>query len=315
MRTTQRETSDLVRRRMAVLTAPQGQARRAADHERPFDDVLEEPDAWPGTGSPGAYRARPPELPEPPEPPEAAVPGPAATAGLTAPAAPAAPARRGPAPPSRLRLAFRERFDMDRRALAGLGVLLLLGSGYAVQRFWLGRPEPVAVPAAGASASSLGGAASGASAALSMDGAAPSASASPVVDVAGKVRRPGLVRLPPGARVQDALLAAGGELPGTDVMGLNLARRVVDGEEIVVGGPPPAAGPGGPAPGTPASPLSLNAATAAQLEALPGVGPTLAQRIIRFREEHGGFTSVDQLLKVSGFGARRLRDLRDGLRP
>jgi competence protein ComEA len=93
---------------------------------------------------------------------------------------------------------------------------------------------------------------------------------------------------------------------------LNLARRLNDGEEIIVGAAPAAAAG---SPGSPAGPLSLNSATVEQLDALPGIGPVLAQRIVQYRDQHGGFSSVDQLRKVSGFGERRLADLRAKLQP
>jgi competence protein ComEA len=131
-----------------------------------------------------------------------------------------------------------------------------------------------------------------------------------VVAVSGKVRRPGLVRVPPGARVADVIEAAGGVLPGTDLSTLNLARKVSDGELIVVGGPNPV---GAPAPGDPAgtSPVNLNTATAEQLQTLPGVGPVLAQRIVAYREQHGGFRSVAELRSVSGIGDARYQELKD----
>ncbi|WP_207892089.1 ComEA family DNA-binding protein [Streptacidiphilus pinicola] len=236
----------------------------------------------------------------------------------TLPAAAPDPPPGRPAFASSLGLALRERWDLDRRALLGLAVLLVLALGYGVQHFWAGRPEAVAVPAPaveGTAAVGTGSPSPGSSGgASSAGGPAPgsTAIAALVVDVSGKVRNPGLRTLPPGSRVQDALNAAGGPLPGTDLTGLNLARKVNDGEEIIVGGPPP----GGPAGAAHASgPLSLSSATAAQLDALPGIGPVLAQRIIAFREQHGGFQSVDQLRQVPGFGERRLQDLRAQLRP
>ncbi|MYR64384.1 DNA-binding protein, partial [Streptomyces sp. SID625] len=129
---------------------------------------------------------------------------------------------------------------------------------------------------------------------------------------------PGVHRLPAGSRVTDALRAAGGARPGTDLDGLNQARFLVDGEQLVVGGPPPATGPGtaagaGTAPGAagaPAGPVSLNTATADQLETLPGVGPVLAQHIVDYRSRHGGFRSVQELRQVTGIGDRRFADLR-----
>ncbi|MTK04323.1 ComEA family DNA-binding protein [Micromonospora sp. CP22] len=140
-----------------------------------------------------------------------------------------------------------------------------------------------------------------------------------VVAVAGKVRRPGLVRLAAGARVADALDAAGGALPGVDVAMLNPARRISDGELIVVGVAAPtlsagtASGPGT-APGgapVPGGRVNLNTATSAQLETLPGVGPVLAQRIIEHRDQHGGFRSVGDLRRVSGIGDARYEQLKD----
>ena len=134
-----------------------------------------------------------------------------------------------------------------------------------------------------------------------------------VVSVLGRVMRPGLVRLPEGSRVADALNATGGALPGTDLMGLNLARRLSDGEQIVVGAPPPPGQPPQAAPGASRSapePVDLNSATLEQLDALPGVGPVTAKRILDWRAAHGPFTSVDQLRHVSGVGPARLAQLR-----
>lgn len=152
---------------------------------------------------------------------------------------------------------------------------------------------------------------------------APTASAGQVVvALAGKVRRPGLVRLPAGARVADAIEAAGGALPGVDVALLNPARKVTDGELILVGvsAPPGQAAPPGPATGggpaaggaAPGSgPVNLNTATLAQLDALPGVGPVLAQRILDHRDQHGGFRSVSDLRQVDGIGDARYEQLKD----
>jgi competence protein ComEA len=141
----------------------------------------------------------------------------------------------------------------------------------------------------------------------------PAASPKVTVDVAGKVARPGLRLLPRGSRVADALAAAGGPLPGTDTTALNLARPLTDGEQILVGVPAPAAAstPGGPATG----PLSLNSATPAQLDALPGVGPVLAQHIIDFRTQHGGFTSLQQLRQIPGIGPRKFTTLQPLVHP
>jgi competence protein ComEA len=115
--------------------------------------------------------------------------------------------------------------------------------------------------------------------------------------------------------VIDAVKAAGGPLPGTDLALLNLARKVVDGEQIVVGAPAQAGLGGAPqagsaASGGPATPVNLNSASLEELDALPGVGPVIAQRILDWRTAHGGFTSVEQLLDVPGIGDRTLEHLR-----
>ncbi|HTY73823.1 MAG TPA: ComEA family DNA-binding protein, partial [Actinomycetes bacterium] len=152
---------------------------------------------------------------------------------------------------------------------------------------------------------------SSAPSATSAPAAAPRASSSPavvVVDVAGKVRRPGVVRLPAGSRVVDALRAAGGALRGVDLTDLNLARALQDGEQVVVGSTvgtasaPPA--PGAAAAASPAR-VNLNAATLADLETLPGIGPALGQRILDWRSAHGRFSSVQELREVSGIGDAR----------
>lgn len=145
--------------------------------------------------------------------------------------------------------------------------------------------------------------------------ATPPATATVTVDVAGKVRRPGIVVLGAGARVTDALQAAGGARKGVDLTPLNLARVLVDGEQIVVGdpvagGPPPTGGSGAGAAGAPGGPLvNLNTAGPTELEALPEVGPVTAQSIIAWRDAHGGFTSIDELLEVDGIGPKTLEQI------
>ena len=133
-----------------------------------------------------------------------------------------------------------------------------------------------------------------------------------VVDVVGRVHRPGLVTLPAGARVADAVRAAGGALAGTDLSSINLARICVDGEQIAIGVPGAVAAPGAPGSADAATTgalVNLNTATSDQLDALPGVGPVLAQRIIDYRTDHGPFQSVDQLHQVSGIGDAKYADL------
>ncbi|GAA2743487.1 MULTISPECIES: ComEA family DNA-binding protein [Kitasatospora] len=210
-----------------------------------------------------------------------------------------------PAPdpaPKRLPLFLSPAVVLDRRAVLGLAVLLLLAVGYGVQHFWLSRPHPVAIPATTATTSTTP-----AEPAPARGGSVPPATtgSTVVVDIAGKVQSPGLRTLPGGSRVADALRAAGGPLPGTDTDSLNLARILNDGEQILVGGPPPAVGPS-----TPGGPVSLNRATAEQLDTLPGVGPTLARRILQYRQDHGPFRSLDQLRQVPGIGARKYEDLK-----
>ena len=131
------------------------------------------------------------------------------------------------------------------------------------------------------------------------------------MDVAGKVRRPGIAVLPAGSRVVDALEAAGGARRGVDLTALNLARPVVDGEQILVGVEPAAgvAGTLGSTPPTGEALVNLNTADAAALDTLPGVGPVTAEAILSWREDNGGFTSVDELLEVDGIGEATLADL------
>lgn len=132
---------------------------------------------------------------------------------------------------------------------------------------------------------------------------------------------PGLIRLPEGARVADALAVAGGALPGTDLISLNIARRLSDGEQLLVGVVPPpgqpagsvAVGASGGASGA-SQTVDLNAATLEQLDGLPGVGRVTAQRILDWRAAHGRFTSVNQLREVSGIGPARLADLKNLVR-
>lgn len=194
------------------------------------------------------------------------------------------------------------------RAVAGLGlvvVLVVLVSGSLLLRRV---PQPVPVGAA------------------PVPRAVPSTTAGTattkvvVVHVGGKVRRPGVVRLPAGSRVEDALRAAGGALPGVDSGVLNLARQLADGEQVLVGatagavGAAAAAGASpGPAPGG-GGVVDLNIATVADLDGLPGVGPVLAQRIVDYRSQHGPYASVDQLREVSGIGERKFEDLKARVR-
>lgn len=133
------------------------------------------------------------------------------------------------------------------------------------------------------------------------------------VDVAGRVRRPGIVVLDSGSRVADALEEAGGVRPGVDLTTLNLARVLTDGEQILVGlpgasvAPPPV--PGAVTPSSPAPLVDLNTADQTLLETLPGIGPVTAAAIIAWRTEHGGFTAITELLEVDGIGDATLATL------
>jgi competence protein ComEA len=140
---------------------------------------------------------------------------------------------------------------------------------------------------------------------------APAAARLLVVDVVGAVRRPGLVRLPEGSRVADAIANAGGLRRGAERAGVNFAAPVSDGQQVVVPqrGAAVAAGVGGAAPAS-TGPVSLSSATAEQLDALPGVGPATAEKIVAYRQQHGAFRSVDELDAISGIGPARIADLR-----
>jgi competence protein ComEA len=132
-----------------------------------------------------------------------------------------------------------------------------------------------------------------------------------VVDVAGAVRRPGLHELPPGTRIADAVAAAGGATARADLNAVNLAAPIADGEQIVV----PARGPAVPgassgAAPSPTAPLDLNSASLEQLDALPGIGPATAQKILDFRQAHGSFHSIAELDAVPGIGQGRIEQLK-----
>jgi competence protein ComEA len=139
------------------------------------------------------------------------------------------------------------------------------------------------------------------------------AATSIVVDVGGRVHKPGLVTLPPGARVADAITAAGGPLRHRELASIDLAARVSDGQLLVVGtktaAPATTAGSSDPGAASSTAPVALNSATLEQLETLPDIGPVLGQNIIDWRTAHSGFTSVEQLQQVSGIGPATYADL------
>ncbi len=209
----------------------------------------------------------------------------------------------------------------ERFGYAAIAALTLLGMGLIGSRH-LRKPAPIVL---GTTPSAPGVPPPGAPLSPSSE-----AAQEIVVHVAGAVRRPGLLRLRTGARVDDAIRQAGGALPTADLDSLNLAARLTDGERVVVRKasasastyPPPAlpsgaetetappsTSPSGepePAPGS----ISLNNATAAELEAIPGVGPATARSIVEYRERHGSFQTVDELMAVPGIGTKKMEKMR-----
>jgi competence protein ComEA len=194
----------------------------------------------------------------------------------------------------------------------------------AVLVWWMSAARPQAVPvsslpAAGSSPAIDSTPAAPTSSTPGPGTGAPASGGSPstaliVVDVAGRVVRPGIYRLPTGSRVFDAVQAAGGARPGVDLVSLNLAAPLQDGQQVVVGLPgatatqPGAASAGG---GTAAPAIvDLNTATLEQLETLPGVGPVLGQHILDWRDAHQRFASIDQLTEVAGIGDVRFAQLK-----
>jgi comEA protein len=254
---------------------------------------------------------------------------------VPAPAVPEVGRHRRPAPPKptilTVPVALRGVRARPRR-LAVLGVLVLLVAAavvLGVRVAWarsVAQPQPIAAAAHGPPGGLVARTAPAAFAATAATGM-PTAAAVLLVHVVGQVRHPGVARLPPGARVLDAVQAAGGAMSSADLDHLNLARPVADGEQIVVpkpgesipgGGAPGAggasaggasAGSAGQAPTGARSAgglVDLNTADASALDSLPGVGPVLAQRILDWRTEHGRFSSVDELGEVSGIGDKLL---------
>jgi len=133
-----------------------------------------------------------------------------------------------------------------------------------------------------------------------------------VVHVAGAVRRPGVYRLPAGARVTDAVRRAGGLASSAQEDSINLAARLSDGQQVVVPGRGAALAAGG---GEATGPVSLGSATADQLDEIEGIGPVTAENIIEFRDQHGGLSSVDELDQISGIGPSTMEALRAALQP
>ncbi|WP_435742108.1 helix-hairpin-helix domain-containing protein [Nocardioides sp. SYSU DS0663] len=318
------EHQEAVSRRLALLSAELAEVRPAPDW---YDDHTRVraaeggpvPATAPIRPAPAVQATVPPGWPAPPEPP-----GP--------------PGWVPPPVPVPGRHAARRRADRPGRRLAGLlpetlqgrvaigsaqltVVSLVVALGLAVTCWWVVRSDPGApVAPAPVDTSPVADLVEVPEAGPSPAGASSApAAAEVVVDVAGQVRRPGIVVLEAGARVVDALDAAGGARRGVDLSVLNLARVLVDGEQVRVGAPPgpqagavPGAVPGvAPAPGTAAAPsvVDLNTATEAQLDTLPQVGPVTAAAIVAWRTEHGSFSAVEELLEVDGIGEATLAQI------
>ncbi|MGS2809625.1 helix-hairpin-helix domain-containing protein [Nocardia sp. MW-W600-9] len=235
--------------------------------------------------------------------------------------------------PERFRQA---RVDPGRRGalvLGSVGLAAVLCTGVLVLR---DQPTPQALPPVPVVRAESAGAHSEPSAGMAaVAGAMPSPSAEVVVSVVGLVERPGLHHLPGGTRVADAIERAGGATDGADLAGLNLAQRLTDGDQVVVGTTGPQSGPprlgsvmigaadraptaghsatSAPTPNAnaPTARINLNTATEAELDALPGVGPVTAKAILAWRTTNGRFTDVTQLGEVDGIGPARLSRLRD----
>ncbi|MFJ3721327.1 helix-hairpin-helix domain-containing protein [Streptomyces sp. NPDC090045] len=262
-------------------------------------------------GGSGPPPAPPPAGADPGTLPDEAAAGPGA-AGLSSGAA------RRLAVRERLPLWLQARCGVQPRTVAAVAVVLAAAVGFAGHQYMAARPRPVTVPALVTPGAVPAAATAPAAAPAAGGGGGAGGGARIVVDVSGKVRDPGVRRLPAGSRVEDALAAAGGVRPGTDTTGLNRARVLVDGEQVLVGAPAqpaPGGAAAGPGPGPGPGPLSLGSATVAQLDGLPGVGPVLAQHIVDFRTARGGFRSVEELRQVDGIGERRFADLRTRVRP
>lgn len=287
------EHQEAVSRRLALLS-------QELSSLAPEPELVEEPPLPPG----GHTRVRLPRVAE-------SAGDPSVEAVEAVPAVPAPgrhAARRARGPVALVPEPLRGRVALGPAHLAVVAVLVAVG--LAVTAWWVARGEPRTVSTPVVSA---GGSALATPAAAVSSAGLPTATAAPdgelTVDVAGKVRRPGIVVLPAGSRVVDALEAAGGARPRVDLSSLNLARVLVDGEQVLVGLPVPAGVAGSsaatavPADGTL---VNLNTATAAELETLPEVGPVTAEAILAWRTEHGGFTAVDELLEVDGIGEATL---------
>jgi competence protein ComEA len=275
------DDADLIRARLRLLLSEGHRSGGWLPDDLPDDEPVDPlPRPW--------VPASQPDLPEPDEPGGEEQGAEALPAGFGRHRAPGPAVRVAPGRPGVRAL-----------LVAGLaGALILVGWT------WVGQPraEPV-------DGEPVGGTSQPAPASLSVGTAAETAP-TVTVSVVGQVARPGLVVLPGGSRVADAVAAAGGLAPGVDPAAVNLAAVVTDGQQIAVGVPAAGSAPGAAAPAA-GGRVSLNSATVADLDALPGIGPVLAQRIVDHRAQNGPFTAVEELEDVSGIGPATFDELVD----
>jgi competence protein ComEA len=324
-RSVQADVAEVARRRLELLSAELAEIRLdPVDPPSPAArDGSGEPSESRGLDAPGTHRTDP------------------AAGGASPPPGPGRHAHRGIGLRAALAGWVADRLPSSMQSRVRFGgshlvvVLLTVLAAGALTWWWLARSddEPTTMPAvahasplvtpdsavtsAGSTPTTASPGASGSASPVA--GSAAGSGSRVVVDVVGKVRHPGIATLPPGSRVVDALHAAGGARHGVSLAALNLARELVDGEQIVVGlrsppgiAPSMAAGtePGGltaPSSGASAIPMvNLNTADQTMLEQLPGIGPVTAQSILDYRSEKGSFSAVDELLEVSGIGDKTL---------
>lgn len=198
--------------------------------------------------------------------------------------------------------------DLSRSQLLVYGavaVALLLVGARAIRAADEGAPYARAGEVGGGEAAGVDG-----TGGFSLEGGGPDV----VVDVTGAVRRPGVYRLPAGARVTDAVARAGGADDDAALEAINLAARLADGQQVLVPGSAPGGGTVAGA-GTEDGPISLGSASVEELETIDGIGPVTAGDIVEFRDQHGGLSSVDQLDEVAGIGPATMEALRERLQP
>jgi competence protein ComEA len=206
-------------------------------------------------------------------------------------------------------------FDLTRSEAAAYAAccLLVVVLGWRVLRSDAGQTTAAPAGAAAGTATTASAAATGDGASVS---AAPARDTRSTVHVVGAVRRAGVYTLRAGDRVQDAIARAGGATGHANLQAINLAAKVADGQQIVVprkeaaGAAASATADGVKASAGVSGPVNLNSATAEQLDTLDGVGPATVQKILEFRQQHGGFSAIDDLAQISGIGPKRLESLR-----